>query len=129
MKANGGRRGATVTQWMQSTIIFGAVESQWTRDDNNDYDCDYVDDHGDNDDDDDDGWEEPFEMAVGEGTTMIATATTATSRMEAGDGDGGEEGVEEKEEGRRMGVRGEGAGESLDDQVFMAMRRLGLNVG
>ncbi len=66
----------------------GVAERRWTRDDNNDYDRDYVDDRGD-DDDNNDGRGGLFKMAAGEGRTTIATATTVTSRMEAGDGGGG----------------------------------------
>ena len=112
------------------TIVnqLGAAERRWTRDNDGDYNRDYVDNRGKNDADAN-RWGGSFEMAAGEGTTMIATATTATSRMEAGDGSGGEEGVEEKEEGGGVGVRGKGAGESLNNQVFAVVRQLGLDVG
>ncbi len=63
------------------------------------YDRDYLDERGDNDNND--GRRGGlFEMAGGEGTTMIAIASTATSWMEAGGGGGGNEGVEDKEVGR-----------------------------
>ena len=122
--ADGGRRGATVLQWMQLTINLG-----WRKGDGQ-------------------GTTTMIMIAItliiaaamtttttdgGDRSRWwrgrIATTTTGTSRMEAGDGVGGEEGVEEKEEGRGVGVRGEGVEESLNNQVFAAIRRLGLDVG
>ena len=58
----------------------GAVERQWTRDVNTDYNRNYVDDYGNDDDDDDDRRGGSFEMAAGEGTTTIATARQALRR-------------------------------------------------
>jgi hypothetical protein len=66
----------------------GVAERQCTRDNDDDYDRNYVDNRSD-DDHDDDGRGGLVEMAVGEGTTKIATPNTMTSRMEAGDGGGG----------------------------------------
>ena len=65
-----------------------AAERRWTKDDNDDYDRDYVDDRG-KDVDNNDRQGGSFEMAAGEGTRTIATATTMTSWIEAGDGGGG----------------------------------------
>ena len=55
----------------------GAVERRGTRDVNNDYDCNYVDNCGDNDDDDN-GRGGSFEMVAGERMTTITTAHQAS---------------------------------------------------
>jgi hypothetical protein len=50
----------------------GAAERQWTKDVNDHYNLNYVDNCG-NDDDDDNGRGGSFKMAAGERTTKIAT--------------------------------------------------------
>ena len=54
----------------------GTAERRCTRDDNDDYNRDYVDNPG-NNDDEDDGRGGSVKMAVGEGTTTIAIARQA----------------------------------------------------